>query len=285
MAVARAASRPVHLVAVDAMQVYRGMDIGTAKPASSDRAEVVHHCLDLADPDERFTVARFVEAWRAARGDIDAAGAVAVAVAGTGLYLTALLDGLDLPGEWPDIRARLELEAREDPEATYRRLAELDPVAAARIEPGNLRRIVRALEVCLGSGRAFSSHGGGVGAYPPTTSHMFGIRWPRELLRVRIATRVDQMMDAGLFDEVRSLWSSPRGLSPTARQALGYKEMIDHLEGRCSLDEAVSAVVTRTCRFATRQERWFRRDPRIVWLDAESDPVSEAAPTILAALS
>ena len=283
MAVAREAVRPVHLLAVDAMQVYRGMDIGTAKPSRADRAEVTHWGLDLADPDERFTIASYLDHWRLARNEIDSAGASVIAVAGTGLYLTGVVDGLDLPGEWPEIRAELERDPA-DPAALHARLAAIDPAAAARIEPGNTRRLVRALEVCLGSGKPFSSFGDGVGTYRPTTCRLFGLRWARPALRERIARRVESMMEAGLVAEVERLWRAPRPMSPTAHQALGYKELIDHLEGRTTLAEATSTIVARTARFATRQERWFRRDPRIEWIEVEQDPVAEAAPALLAAL-
>jgi tRNA dimethylallyltransferase len=283
MAVAQASSAPVHIVAADAMQVYRGMDIGTAKPTEADRAAVVHHCLDTADAWERHTVSMWHDSLTAARHDIAVAGARAILVGGTGLYVTAAVDGLDLPGEWPQVRA--EIESDPDTASLHRRLAELDPAAAARMEPSNRRRIVRALEVCIGSGQPFSSFGTGVAAFPPTDTVLIGIRWDREALRRRIAVRVDSMLERGLLDEVRRLVESPQGLSATARQALGYKEIIEHLEGRCTLAEAIDAVVLRTGQFAVRQERWYRRDPRIRWIDVTGDPVDEIAPVVSAALA
>lgn len=272
-----------HIVACDAMQVYTGMDIGTAKPTAADRAAVPHHGLDLCAPSERYTVARYVDDIGSARRDILAAGARELVVGGTGLYLTAVVDGLTMPGEWPEIRE--SLEADPDTAAMHARLAGLDPVAAARIEPTNRRRIVRALEVCIGSGVPFSSFGDGVAAHPDNGTVFVGIRWQRDTLRERIARRVRLMVEAGLVDEVRGLVSAPGGLSSTAAQALGYKEMIDHLEGRTSLEEAVQEVILRTQQFAVRQERWFRRDPRITWVDVEDDPVAKVAPVVLAALS
>lgn len=272
-----------HIVACDAMQVYMGMDIGTAKPTAADRAAVPHHGLDLCAPSERYTVARYVDDIGSARRDILAAGARELVVGGTGLYLTAVVDGLTMPGEWPEIRE--SLEADPDTAAMHARLAGLDPVAAARIEPTNRRRIVRALEVCIGSGVPFSSFGDGVAAHPDNGTVFVGIRWQRDALRGRIARRVRLMVEAGLVDEVRGLVSAPGGLSSTAAQALGYKEMIDHLEGRTSLEEAVQEVILRTQQFAVRQERWFRRDPRITWVDVEDDPVAKVAPVVLAALS
>jgi tRNA dimethylallyltransferase len=277
--VAMAAARAVpgtEIVAVDAMQVYRGMDIGTAKPSAADRAAVRHHCIDLVDPWVDFTVTEYRRAYDEAVGTVTGRPLL---VAGTGLYLTAVVDRLDVPGVWPKIRAEL---AGEDLGSLWRRLGELDPAAAARIEPGNRRRVVRALEVCLGSGRPFSSFGPGVGSFPPTEATMIGLRWPRPVLATRIEQRVAAMLAAGLLDEVSRLAAG--GLSRTARQALGYKELLDHLEGRSTLDAAVAAIITRTRRFAVRQERWFRRDPRVRWYDVDLDPVSELAPTVADAL-
>ncbi|MEY3691711.1 MAG: tRNA delta(2)-isopentenylpyrophosphate transferase [Actinomycetota bacterium] len=283
--VAMAAARQAggaHIVACDSMQVYRGMDIGTGKPTASDRAEVTHHGLDLCGPDERFTVSRYAEEIDAARGRIAVASAHEIIVGGTGLYLTAVTDGLSVPGEWPAIRA--ELEANPDTAGMYARLGVLDPVAASRIEPNNRRRIVRALEVCLGSGRRFSDSGDGVAGFPDDGVVRIGIRWERDALRARIASRVAGMVADGLVDEVRGLLASP-GLSATAAQALGYKEMVDHVEGRASLTDAVAETVLRTQQFAVRQERWFRRDPRVRWVDVTSDPVREVTPLVLEALS
>lgn len=276
-ATSRGAGR-VHITAADAMQVYRRMDIGTAKPTAADRARVPHHGLDLAEPSERYTVARYVADTAPERRAIEEAGASEIVVGGTGLYVTALIDGLTMPGEWPEVRAALE--ADPDTVALYRRLVELDSVAASRIEPGNRRRIVRALEVCEGSGRPFSSFGEGITSFPSTGVHMVGLRWSRDALRRRIAARVHRMMDAGLLDEVASLLAEAGGISPTARQALGYKELIEHLEGRASLAEATDAVILRTQQFAVRQERWYRRDPRIIWVDIVGDPIAEVTPRV-----
>lgn len=289
--VAMGAARMVpgtEIVAVDAMQVYRGMDIGTAKPNAADRVAVVHHGIDLVDPTDEMSVTEFRRSVDAAMAAIDErAGARALLVAGTGLYLTAILDRLELPGTWPDVRA--ELDADPDTAAHFRRLVTLDPDAAAKVDPANRRRIVRALEVTLGSGRPFSSFGPGVSAFPPTDAVQIGIRWPRPALAARIERRVGEMMDRGLLDEVVAVGAL--GLSPTARQALGYKELLDHLEGAVTLAEAVAAIVVRTRQFAVRQERWFRRDPRIRWIDVDEDaadpwePVRDSVVTELAKLS
>ena len=279
MAVARA--NGAHIIAVDAMQVYRGMDIGTAKPSVADQSEVPHHCVDLVDPSERFTVAEFKVQAAAARDAARRAGAPALLVAGTGLYLTAVIDDLQLPGEWPVVRA--QLQAEPDVATLFARLQELDPLAASRCEPTNRRRIERALEVTLGSGQPFSSFGPGTSAYPPSDVPQIGILWPRETLSKRIEHRVHSMMAAGLLAEVKSL-AERFELSREARQALGYKELLEYLSGRITLDEAVAQIVLHTRQFAVRQERWFRRDPRIEWVTVHEDPVAEIAPRVTALL-
>ena len=268
------------IVAVDAMQVYRGMDIGTAKPSAADQAAVVHHCVDLVDPTRDFTVAEFASVAADAVASIESAERLPLVVAGTGLYLRMLTDPMEIPGTWPEVRERLERRlATEGPLALHSELTLLDPAAAAKIEPSNGRRTVRALEVCLGGRRLFSSYGPGLDSYGGTRYRQFGLRWSREVLAERIATRVYRMMAAGLLAEVEVLHGAGR-LSRTAAQALGYKELIDHLEGRCSLDEAVAQVIVRTRQFAVRQERWFRRDPRIQWIGIDADPVAEVVPVI-----
>ncbi|MGZ4772658.1 MAG: tRNA (adenosine(37)-N6)-dimethylallyltransferase MiaA [Ilumatobacteraceae bacterium] len=278
MAVARRHAE-AEIVAVDAMQVYRRMDIGTAKPSAADRQAVVHHCLDLVDASDLFTVADFAGAARQALTEIAARSHRAVLVAGTGLYLRSVTDQMEVPGRWPDVRA--ELDARvtaEGVEALHRQLGELDPTAAAKMEAGNVRRVVRALEVTIGSGRPFSSYGPGIDVYPAVPFIQLGLQWPRPILAGRIAERVHRMIDSGLVAEVESLADSP--ISRTARQALGYKEILDVLSGACSLEAAIETIVTRTRQFAVRQERWFRRDPRIRWIAIDDDPVATALPVL-----
>ncbi|NBP54032.1 MAG: tRNA (adenosine(37)-N6)-dimethylallyltransferase MiaA [Actinobacteria bacterium] len=272
----------VDVVAIDAMQVYRRMDIGTAKPTAADRAAVRHYCLDLVEPSERFTATQFQAEASRALDQIQASGRRALLVGGTGLYLTAVVDELVFPGEWPEIRA--ELETNADTAGLYRRLAELDPPAAGKIEPNNRRRIVRALEVCLGSGERFSDAGPGTATFPDNGVVQVGIRWSRSELARRIAQRVDAMITDGLVDEVRQLLADDPPMSRTAAQALGYKEMIDHVEGRSSLSAARDEVVLRTVQFAVRQERWYRRDPRVCWIDvSDVDPVDAVSPAVLRA--
>lgn len=274
----------VELVSVDSMQVYRGMDVGTAKPTVEERRRVPHHLLDLVEPSDEFTVAEFQRAYRAVLGDLVDRDRRAILVGGTGLYHRAVIDDLEIPGEWPDVRERLRTElASSGPEALHARLATIDPAAAARMEPTNDRRIVRALEVCEGSGRPFSSFGPGLDAYPPTDVVQIGLRWDRAVLTERIARRVQTMVDTGLVDEVAAIRSTT-GFSKTAAQALGYKEILAHLDGELTLDEAVDQVTLRTRQFAIRQLRWFGRDPRVRWVDVAADPVAEAAPFVVDAV-
>jgi tRNA dimethylallyltransferase len=269
---------PVHIVAVDAMQVYRDMNIGTAKPTLSDQSLVPHHCIDLVDSHERFTVAEFKKSATEALSKIDKANGRALLVAGTGLYLTAVIDDLVLPGEFPETRATLEQEPNTA--LLFEQLAQLDPIAVEKIERSNRRRIIRALEVCIGSGRAFSSFGPGTSAYPENGVVQIGLRWNRDRLAQRVADRVYAMMNEGLLSEVTALRNSKDGLSRTAAQALGYKELLLHLDGKMSLDQAVEETIIHTRQFAVRQERWFRRDPRIKWVSISEDPVAEIVPVV-----
>ena len=266
LAYARAAA-DVELVSADAMQVYRGMDLGTAKPTPAELAEVPHHLIDIAEPGDDFSLARFVELGRAAIADIEARGKRALVVGGTGLYVRGLVDDLEVPGQFPEVRA--ELDADEDTSALHRRLAELDPLAASRMEPTNRRRIVRALEVTVGAGRRFSSFGPGLDSYPDIPTRLVGLDPPLDELDARIEARVATMLDAGLLDEVRGL---QRSMARTARQALGYKELLEHLESAVPLEEAILRIAGRTRRFARRQRRWFRRDPRIRWVPPDMSP-------------
>jgi tRNA dimethylallyltransferase len=261
---AAAAVRGLELVSVDAMQVYCGMDIGTAKPSAAEQAAVRHHLIDLVTHTDSFTLADYQVAMGAAVTDVADRSRRVIAVGGTGLYLRSVVDGLDLPGQWPELRD--QLEATPDVARLFARLSALDPVAAGRMEPTNRRRIIRALEVCLGSGQPFSSFGPGLELYPAEGVTQLGLRWPRERLVDRIGERVRAMVDRGLVD---------------ARHALGYREFGDYLDGRGSLDDAIEATTLHTRQFAVRQERWFRRDPRIRWIDVEHDPVEECLPTLM----
>jgi tRNA dimethylallyltransferase len=244
------------------------MDIGTAKPTAADRVAVPHHCLDLVEPTDDFTVAEFRAAYLRAQETIAGADGVAILVGGTGLYHRVAIDDLDLPGQWPKVLE--ELEAEPDTGALHRRLQALDPDAAGKTQPTNRRRVLRALEVTIGSGRRFSSFGPGLDTYPATDVVQIGVRRSRDDLAARIDARVHRMIADGLIDEVRALVAG--GFSRTAGQALGYKEILQYLDGRIGKDEAIDLTITRTRQFAVRQERWFRRDPRIRWIDVGDDP-------------
>ncbi len=263
-------NRPIEIVAVDAMQVYRGMNIGTAKPTTADQQAVHHHGIDLVEPSQRFTVAQFQQVALAAIDDMKQRNVQPLLVAGTGLYLQTVIDGFTLPSEYPQVRAGLEtLDTAE----LFAQLHQVDPEAANKMEPTNRRRIVRALEVCKGSGKQFSSFGPGATAYPKNDVVQIGLRWPREALATRIEHRVHKMMEAGWLQEVKELVSGGAEIPKTAQQALGYRELIAHLDGELSLDEALAQTIVRTKQFAVRQERWFRRDPRIQWIDLDIDPL------------
>jgi tRNA dimethylallyltransferase len=286
LGVARA-RRDVELVSIDSMQVYRGLDVGTAKPTRAERAEVRHHMIDVADPLDEWSVARFQAEARRAIHDVEARGKRAILVGGTGLYVRAVVDALAFPPE--DRTVRHALEARTDDAdglaVVYAELQRRDPDAAARIEPGNRRRIVRALDVIESTGRAFSSYGppAGLGEFPPPVVDVrqVGVWLPRAVSAERIAVRVAAMRAGGLVEEVERL-AGAGALSRTARQAIGYEEVLDHLEGRePSLDAALERAAARTRRFARRQRMWFRRDPRITWLAAPGNPCT-LLPSLLA---
>lgn len=260
-------------MSVDSMCVYRDMDIGTAKASRRDRAEVPYHLVDLVSPDEEFTLGRFQLAARRVLQDIETRGGRALLVGGTGLYLRAVIDRLSVPGRYPEVAAALEVEAHAPGGAQrlHSRLAGLDPTAAARMEPTNIRRVVRALEVTLGSGRPFSSFGPGLDAYPPTPFTLVGIRFDPAVHDALIDERFERLLETGFLEEVRGLARRPEGLSRTARQALGYRELLAHVEQGVPLQRAVEEAKRRTRAFARRQWAWFRRDPRIVWLDPAGD--------------
>jgi tRNA dimethylallyltransferase len=275
----------IELVSVDSMAVYRGMDIGTAKPSPSEQTAYRYHLVDIVDPSEEFTVQQFQAAGNRALAEIAERGSGALLVGGTGLYLRSLVDHLDFPGRFPEVASALEKRldsAAGEGDAGLERslgelheqLAQLDPVAASRIAPSNRRRLVRALEVTVGAERPFSSFGPGLERYPPTSVSLVGIRLDPVELDRRIAERFELLMELDFLEEVRSLSAAPGGLSRTARQAIGYRELLAHLEGGIPLAEAVEEAVRRTRAFARRQMAWFDRDPRILWLEGSADPVS-----------
>lgn len=258
------------ILCVDAMTVYRGMDIGTAKPTPEERSDVPYHLLDLVEADEEFTVAQFQRAARDAAARVAARGHRVLYVGGTGLYGRAVLDDLDIPGVYPAVRERLEARLDDLP-ALYAELVALDPLAASRMEPTNARRMVRALEVTLGAGRPFSSFGAGLRAYPPARVVQVGLRVDPDELDWRIETRFHAWLVAGLLDEVAALARRPQGLSRTARQAAGYRELLRHVEDGADLATCVVDAIAASRRLARRQRRWFERDPRIEWFDDAAD--------------
>lgn len=297
LALALARQRPgTEIISADSMLVYRGMDIGTAKPSPEERAEVPHHLIDVVDPAELFSVGAYQKLAGAALCSIEERGKRAIIVGGTGLYVQAVVDDWDIPGEFPDVRAELERTIAPGPGpgatveaaaviALHTRLAQLDPLAASRMEPNNTRRVLRALEVTLGSGRPFSSFGPGLTAYPLRPRFVqVGLRVERPELDVRITRRYQHQLAAGFVEEVAELTARPSGLSRTAAQALGYRELAAHLRGELTLDEAVKSAITRTCQFARRQDRWFRRDPRTRWVEAPGDAIGNSVAQVHALL-
>jgi tRNA dimethylallyltransferase len=260
------------------MQVYRGLDIGTAKPSATEQALVQHHLIDVADPTDEWSVVRFQQEARGAVADIESRGKRALLVGGTGLYVQAVIDPLTFPPEDRSVRDAILARGGD----MYAELLRLDPDAAAGIEPGNTRRLARALEVIELTGRPFSSFGAGIQTYGETVFpvRIAGVWLPRDVLNARIAARVHAMRDAGLVEEVRGL--RQRGeLSRTATQAIGYREVLDHLDGLDGLDAAFEATVVRTRQFARRQRMWFRRDPRISWFGAPGN-ACRVLPALLA---
>jgi len=260
----------LELVSVDAMAVYRELDVGTETPRF---LQAPWHLIDIADPSQEFSVAEFQAVARRALGEIRQRGHLAVLVGGTGLYHRAVVDELALPGRFPAVAAQLEAELDSGPGPTplaalYDRLRVLDPLAASRIEPGNARRILRALEVSIGSGRPYSSFGPGLERYPPVAVRMAGLALERSEIDRRLEERLQRQLAEGFLEEVAALAARPGGLSRTARQAIGYRELLAVVEDGMPLAEARTMIVRRLKAFARRQEAWFRRDPRITWFPA-----------------
>lgn len=278
-----ARGRPAEIVNADSMLLYRGMDIGTAKPTEAERAGVVHHLVDVLDVTETATVAEFQTMARAAIADCRERGVLPLLVGGSALYLRAVVDDFEFPGTDPEIRSRLEQElAEKGARDLYRRLLTIDPAAAAQIQPANNRRIVRALEVIELTGEPFRAR---LPEYRDLAGEttLVGLAAPRATVDERIARRVDRMWAMGLVDEVRHLVD--RGLRDgrTASRGLGYRQVLSFLAGEISEEEAREQTVVGTRKFSRRQESWFRRDPRITWLnwddpDLVADCVTAAPP-------
>lgn len=263
------------ILSVDSMQVYRGMDVGTAKPTPAEQAEVRHHLIDLVTPDQEFTVARFVELADAVIADADARGVPLVATGGTPLYYKALFEGLfDGPGADEAIRRRLSEQTNEQ---LHARLSEVDPAAAARIHVNDHKRLVRALEVFELTGQPISSFQ--THWTTPTARHAatwIGLDWEKDAINRRINARTKAMVAEGWVDEVRSLLATYPTLSKTAGEATGYRELIEHVRGRLSLDEATEQIKIATRQLARRQMKWFRRFPGVRWLSGTTDTAALA---------
>jgi len=260
------------IVSVDSMQIYRGMDIGTAKADAAQRARVSHHMLDLFEPARELTVAEFQERARAAIEDITARSRTPLLVGGSGLYMRAVVDELRFPPRSPEVRSVLEEEAEErGAEALHARLGALDPAAAAKIEPGNARRTIRALEAIELTGRPFSENDSWETYESIYDLRLAGVTRPRAELYERIVRRVDDMLARGLVDEAKVLAAG--GMSRTARQALGYRQILDAPDA--PVGQVRDEIVRATKRFARRQESWFKADPRIRWFDASAPDLED----------
>jgi len=266
------------IISVDSMQVYRGLNIGTAKPSAAERARVPHHLIDMAELTERFDAARFVALAQRAVSEIEARGGVPVFCGGTGLYFKALLEGL---GEAPasDAKLRAELEAAP-PAELLAELAERDPETYAVIDRQNPRRVVRALEVIRLTGKKFSEQRATWGAASDTTPqvpHFFCLTRPTAEMHTRINIRVDKMFAAGLVAETRRLLEHGLAENPTAMQALGYRQVVEHLRGQRGLPETIELVKARTRQFAKRQLTWFRKHAHAEWIELSADTNAEEA--------
>ncbi|MFF4773540.1 tRNA (adenosine(37)-N6)-dimethylallyltransferase MiaA [Microtetraspora fusca] len=264
------------VINTDSMQLYRGMDIGTAKLTVSERRGVPHHLLDIWPVTRTASVAEYQGLVRPLIDRLRSADRAVVLAGGSGLYVRAALDDLEFPGTDPAIRERLEKELAEiGPAPLHERLTRQDPVAAAQILPSNGRRIVRALEVIELSGRPFSAT---MPSYDSVyDSVQIGVEVPRPILDERIALRVDRMWNAGLVEEVRRLAELGLAEGRTASRALGYAQVLRFLEGEWPEEQARDETIRATRRFARRQESWFRRDPRVVWLPFDAPDLTDRA--------
>lgn len=259
------------IICMDSMQIYRRMDIGTAKPTAQERALLPHHMLDVADPTEAYAVADYAVAAEQVIAQILSRGRVPILVGGTGLYLKALMDGLSLGGTGGDERLRAELNALADEpggkERLHARLAAVDPETAARLHPNDRRRVIRAIEVFEQTGVPMSRQNHAAQDRPFRVLPL-ALEWPRDLLYARLETRVHRMMEMGLLSEVRALLES--GVAPAAQsmQGIGYKELIPAAMGQDDVNRAVWDIIVHTRHYAKRQGTWLRAEPRCVWLDA-----------------
>ena len=291
--VAIALARRLHaeIVCADSRTVYRGLDVGTAKPTLRERAIVPHHLLDVADPGEPFTLADYQRLASDAIEGIRGRGRPVVLTGGTGLYLRAVVDRVAVPAAAPDwdLRGRLAAEERAGgPGTLHARLRQVDPAAAARIHPRNVRRVIRALEVWTATGTPMSSLQEQVRAGRWTAAaapaRLIALTLDRERLYERIDRRIDAQLAAGLVDEVRTLLRAGYDRTLPAMQGLGYRELAGYLEGEATLDAAVACVRRNTRRYAKRQWTWFHADPRYRWIDVDDEPADHLAARVVDAL-
>ena len=258
------------IISADSMQVYRGMDIGTAKPSAEQLAMAPHHLIGFADPAQEFSVAKFQIAAREAIEDVIGRDRLPIVVGGSGLYVRAVIDPLDFPAGDPKspIRKKLIVAAEEDPQAVSAWLERVDPEAARGVDMNNPRRVITAIEAAMGGAEPYRNRRQRWQERQAIYEALIvGLTVPRERLKTLIDARVDKMIDAGLQDEVRRLLAAPKGLSITASQAIGYKEFIEYFAGRIALEEAIALIKRRTSQFAKRQMTWFKADPRVVWVE------------------
>jgi tRNA dimethylallyltransferase len=286
LALTLAAMFPAEVVSADSRQFYRFMDIGTAKPTPAERAQMPHHLIDIANPDETVGLAQFLRLARAAVGDIAARGRLPLVVGGTGQYVYALLEGWQTPEvpPDPDLRAELETQAATDPAALWARLIALDPEAATFIDPRNLRRVIRALEVCLKTGQPFSAQRRRIP--PPYRVLHIGLTMDRATLYTRADARVDAMMAAGLPAEVEALRERGYDWHLPALSSLGYSQFRPYFAGESTLEDISERIKLDTHAFIRRQYAWFRsRAADIHWLDADQDPAAQARALVEAFLT
>ncbi|RMF82452.1 MAG: tRNA (adenosine(37)-N6)-dimethylallyltransferase MiaA [Planctomycetota bacterium] len=280
-----AAALDGEVLSIDSMKVYRGMDIGTAKPSPQQRAAVPHHLIDVADPWESFSAARFVTLADQAVEEIHQRRRPVIAAGGTTLYFKCFYEGMfEGPPAHPEFRSALRTRIeREGLDALHAELARIDPAAAERIHRNDRRRIERALEVHHLTGRPISDLQRQWDRAGPRRTDwrwtLIGLRWPKEIAARRINARVRRMIDAGLVEEARRLWNDPRGLSEQARQAVGYRELFEHFQGRYTLDDAIERIKIDTRRLAKAQRTWMKRLPGVAWIDLdEGDAVETVLP-------
>jgi len=277
------------IASLDSMAVYRGLDIGTAKPTPGQRQAAAHHLIDLVDPDQEFSLAEYLAAAERTVAEIAGRGRETLFTGGTPLYLKALLRGIfeGPPADWA-LRRRLQAQAGErGPDWLHAQLAAVDPVAAGRLHPNDERRLVRALEVFEKTGRPISTWQQQFDrARPAEACKVFVLDWPRDVLCARIDARVEQMFAAGLVAEVEAVLAAGKTFGRTARQALGYREVLEHWEGRRNLAETIDLVKTRTRQFAKRQLTWFRSLSECRWIPLdESLSPADVAERILESLA